>query len=107
MSNTFGPYFVFNYSENGQAIPDRRCETTVLHLMAEFAAGRVSRFSFSTSNVFSILRALVHEGKVNHENLCSELDGNPTDIRMYRDGGCDPEVKGFCDFELNTIVRHF
>jgi hypothetical protein len=77
---------------------------------AEYIASKLAESSIavSTANVVTAARALIKEGKLNHEDIVfvhSRPDGSTKEIPVDKNGKLAYHPEGFCDHNLKVMAR--
>lgn len=86
------------YSKHGLAVSDDSVENFALKLF-----NTNKDFYTSTESLILAFRVLIAEGKIPHDKVQFEYDGQI--IRLYKNGTFEPQPKGFCDCQYDMLIR--
>lgn len=100
------PILCLNYSKEGIAIADSKCEEYLLDLYEIYKdSDKEIELSFSTYNIITCLRALINDGKIPHTWVLISYENDDVKSLVDKHGSLQHYPEGFNDYSVNWLMR--
>lgn len=87
--------------DRGRAFADGECDAEIDRWIARHNSGQDHRCWASTENIFLALRVAIKQGKISHEDVLVEFNGQLGEFD--KDGRSEFWPDGFCDYTQKKL----